>query len=146
DTYLAEVASCHQILTLMLSEPAVVPPTARRRMYRLVKGRESIPYRRPPVSAAVGEPGAPADTDKFGPDALPLPPSGARLLWPLAAAVLLAVALAGTIYMAIPNPPAPAPVALQVADAGRTKATVPLPTAPVVVVPTQPARQPAPPV
>src|SRR5947208_606463 len=47
DVHLAEVAACHQILTLVLSEQVRVPPTARRRMYQLVKGRESIPDRRP---------------------------------------------------------------------------------------------------
>jgi hypothetical protein len=46
DLYLAELAACHQILTVVLSEPALVPPTAKRRMYGLVKGRESIPYRK----------------------------------------------------------------------------------------------------
>ena len=50
DGHLAEVAACHQILTLILSEPAVVPTPARQRMYRLVRGRESIPYRRPPTT------------------------------------------------------------------------------------------------
>jgi hypothetical protein len=50
DVHLAEVAACHQILTLILSEPARVPAPARQRMYRLNRGKESIPYRRPPLT------------------------------------------------------------------------------------------------
>ncbi|MBI3823212.1 MAG: hypothetical protein HY289_11115 [Planctomycetes bacterium] len=51
DVHLAEVAACHQILTLVLGEPALVPPTAKQRMYGLVKGPESIPFRKPSKSA-----------------------------------------------------------------------------------------------
>jgi len=32
---------------LVLGEPALVPPTAKSRMYGLVKGPESIPFRKP---------------------------------------------------------------------------------------------------
>ena len=48
DVHLAEIAACHQILTLILGEPMLVPPTSYQRMYQLVKGREAIPFRRPP--------------------------------------------------------------------------------------------------
>jgi hypothetical protein len=54
DVHLAEIAACHQVLTVVLSQPILVPPTAFRRMYSLTRGREAIPYRKAAL-APVGE-------------------------------------------------------------------------------------------
>jgi hypothetical protein len=102
DVYLAEVASCHQILTLMLSEPARVPPPARQRMYRLVQGPESIPDRKPPAFAPEGAAVAPGDAE----DNL------AAAHWPRYAVIglVLLLGLALAIFLAWPQPHHPSHV------------------------------------
>ncbi len=107
DAHLAELAACHQILTLVLSQQVKVPPTAYRRMYGLVKGPESIPTRKPnlalPVGGLPGDPSTDAD-DSDAPYLLGLPayerskPGAARLL-PLAVALLCAIGFAASAFM-----------------------------------------------
>ena len=53
DVNLAEVASVHQILSL-LGQKVQVPPKARTRMYQLVKGRETVAPQRFAEAAPAG--------------------------------------------------------------------------------------------
>ena len=133
DVHLAEVAACHQILTMVLSEPLHVPPTARTRMYKLVKGKESIPDRKPKATAAVGgaDDDHPADgaddsdaplllgLSSQGKDQSPGREAGYLLT---AAGLLAAFAVAG--WMALPHGPDASP------DPGPAVALAPTPKPP----------------
>lgn len=109
DVHLAEIAACHQILTLVLGEPALVPPSARRRMVALVdKGWSSGIRRAAPAAAAPGL--ARTHDDNAEDDALllGLPALGrgqgtwVRVLLPVGACLLL-VGLVAAIYVLLPG-------------------------------------------
>ncbi|HVK15011.1 MAG TPA: hypothetical protein VM597_40100 [Gemmataceae bacterium] len=138
DTRLAEVAACHQILTLVLGEPARVPPAARRRMYKLVTGPESIPSRKP-TEAPVAGVAAPQAVDEFHDEDLLESLLGPRnVLWMVALLVAVGL-LAVSIYFAIP--PAPPPVTqgyVAVAPAPKPEVKPKVPDAPPVKVPDPP--------
>jgi hypothetical protein len=135
DTKLAEVAACHQILTLVLGEPAKVPPTARRRMYRLVKGPEAIPYRQPAAAAtpiagvaapeAVNEFHEPAEEDLLE---SVLGPRG--LLWLVSLLAVIAV-LVVAVWLAIPPTPPPPAQGYVAVNPARTDAPTTVRPAPV---------------
>jgi hypothetical protein len=114
DVHLAEIAACHQILTLVLGEPALVPPKAKERMYKLVTSRESIPFRK----------AAPAR--KANPDGLDdeeeLELGGGWLRWVLpAAGILLVIALSVAVYSILQKPTRPDPHAGNTRDKDRNK-------------------------
>jgi hypothetical protein len=106
DVHLAEIASCHQILTLVLGEPALVPPTAKERMYQLVEGREAIPSRKAPAPFTASPTNSRHDLEPDESPLLGLPffRKAGWIRWVLPAAALLLVGALGiAIWMALPE-------------------------------------------
>src|SRR4051812_20696964 len=102
DVHLAEVASVHQILSL-IGQKAKVPTEARHRMYHLIKGRESVAPHAPRASQAL-EP-EPV-SEPIQPWVTPEPPQRPwfERFGPVAAVVLLIVALCWSAWMSLsPN-------------------------------------------
>jgi hypothetical protein len=138
DAHLADVSACHQILTLVVGQPILVPPTALQRMYSLNRGPESLPRRKAPAPA-VGR-GSHHDID-IQPDesdealllGLPLYREGGLMRWlaPLATALLLAAATVA-VWMAlrystprVPSFPASSGAELTLATPGNRLPTEP---------------------
>lgn len=124
DVHLAEVAACHQILTLVLGEPAVVPPTAKERMYSLVQGREAIPFRK---ARGSGHPSGPtsadADADEMFLLGLPFYRRGSWLRWALPLAAVLLIAIVGVaLWQTITNVQQPTTNAVAQASQSRRQA------------------------
>jgi hypothetical protein len=99
DVHLAEISACHQILTLVLGEPALIPPTARRRMYALVHGRKKVTARKAGAPAVGDSQVIDGESDETLLIGLPLFRKAPWLRWvvPLAAVLLLAV-LGGVLW------------------------------------------------
>ncbi len=125
DVHLAEVAACHQILTLVLGEPALVPPTAKERMYSLVQGREAIPSRKANAGGAnaSGPTGADADADEMFLLGLPFYRRGSWLRWALPLAGVLLLAVLGVALWQSINPVRETTSSQQVVEVTKTEGT-----------------------
>jgi hypothetical protein len=112
EMHLAEVASCHQILTMVLGEPVEIAPESRQRMYQLPTVAGRVDEERIAAAEAAtmlsGEGNGAPPTDShvkvrprpIVPEYLRDPPKKPRLL--LAAAIMLIVgAVVGLLWMTL---------------------------------------------
>ncbi|HVJ68009.1 MAG TPA: hypothetical protein VM510_08505, partial [Caulifigura sp.] len=96
DVHLAEVAACHQILTIVLGEPVTIRPELRERMYAMGAVSPAPPSNSAPMAVpyAVGS-ARPIASKAVVPEYLKRPPLWKKLV-PLSA---LAVVVAGWLYL-----------------------------------------------
>ena len=108
DVYLAEVAACHQILTMVLGQPAQINPEMKRRMYEIGNQAAAAPAEELKLAAADDHHAAipdelwvkPARTKPEIPDYLRQPTK--QWSWKtIVAAIVLVLVLAGAITMAL---------------------------------------------
>jgi hypothetical protein len=91
DVHLAEVASAHQVLSL-LGQKAKVPPDARYRMYHLVKGREALGERARRSAAPVKPEPVAAEVPTWRPEPAARRDAASRLVPLVAGAALVLLA------------------------------------------------------
>ncbi len=134
DVHLAEVASSHQILALVLGEPAEVTSNCRERMYHLVHHQhvdlEEDEPAHDEIAVAPLEPAASAADDGIVkrrpevPEYLREVETSGSGVWQWAVAASLVVLLGGAIWMAV-RPDSSAPVASQRAPEAQAVAQLP---------------------
>lgn len=106
DVHLAEVAACHQILTLFLGQPAQVPPTALQRMYALSRGRDVLRQQPAAMPGDTEPPGASKESGVWG-MSLGSHSSWIKRFAPIAGGLALLVALGLTLFMVLRTPEGP---------------------------------------
>lgn len=107
DVHLAEVASCHQILTLVLGEPAEIDPNSRQRMYGLAAHVDAPPVQtdslRPAADRVVATP--PPTSRRTKPEVPEYLRESRSRFWPVAAMVAVAalITLGGLLALGPPE-------------------------------------------